>query len=169
MNRLFILCIFMVTIPLGGFGQVGEKVSSVKILNVDNDIVSIPFLGEKNLLIFYVDPGRPRQNHTFRDYFKTHPINSPNIVSYGIINLAAAPLLSNSLIRKKAIREAGKVNGKIYFDPDNALADGWNLPNADKNFAILFVSKQRVIEFYKAGKLTPGEQTNVLDLIEKYR
>lgn len=169
MNRFLILCICIaVFFPLLGWGQVGEKVASVNILNADNKAVGIPFLGEKNLLIFCADPGRPRQNQGFRDYFKTHPINSPNIESYGIVNLAAAPLLPNSLIRKKAIQEAGS-DGRIYFDPDNVLTNAWNLPGADNNFAILFINKQRVIEFYKAGELTPDDQSKVLDLIKKYR
>lgn len=155
--------------PLWGLGQVGEKVASVNIMNADNQPVGIPYLGEKNLLIFYADPGRPRQNKDFRDYFKTHPINSPNIESYGIVNMAAAPMLPNSLIRKMAIKETQGTDGKVYFDPNSTLAKDWKLPDADNNFAILFINKDRVIEFYKAGQLSPDDQTKVLDLIKKYK
>ena len=67
MNRSFILYLaVMLLASLNSWGQVGEKVSSVNITNAENQTVGIPYLGEKNLLIFYADPGRPRQNKTFR-------------------------------------------------------------------------------------------------------
>ena len=169
MNRSFILylaVILLVSLDCGA--QVGKKVSSVNITNADNQAVGIPYLGEKNLLIFYADPGRPRQNKTFRDYFKTHPINSPNIESYGIVNMAAAPMLPNSLIRKMAVKETQGTDGKVYFDANGVLAKDWKLPDADNNFAVLFINKNREIEFYKAGQLTTDDQNKVLALIKKY-
>ena len=134
---------------LQGFGQIGEKVETVSVLNVQNQTVSLPMLGQKNLLIFYADPSHPRQNKDFRAYMKAHPINNPNVDSYGVINLAAAPLLPNSMIRKMALKETQGTDAQIYF-------------------AVIFVNKDRVIEFYKAGQLTSQEQQQVLDLIKKY-
>lgn len=169
MNRSFILYLaVMLFASLSSWGQVGEKVSSVNITNAENQTVGIPYLGEKNLLIFYADSGRPRQNKTFRDYFKTHPINSSNIESYGIVNMAAAPMLPNSLIRKMAVKETQGTDGKVYFDANGTLAKDWKLPDADNNFAVLFINKNREIEFYKAGQLSTDEQNKVLALIKKY-
>lgn len=99
---------------------------------------------------------------------KAHPINNPNVDSYGVINLAAAPLLPNSMIRKMALKETQGTDAQIYFDPDEALSTAWKLPGANNNFAVIFVNKDRVIEFYKAGQLTSQEQQQVLDLIKKY-
>ena len=73
MKKIFILCLGIgLLFSYRGFGQVGEKVFSVNILNMNNDTVALPMLGQKNLLIFYADPSHPGQNKTFRDYFKTH-------------------------------------------------------------------------------------------------
>lgn len=169
MSRSFVLYLMvMLFVSLDSLGQVGEIVSSVKITDADNQTVGIPYLGEKNLLIFYADPGRPRQNKSFRDYFKTHPINSPNIESYGIVNMAAAPMLPNSVIRKMAVKETKGTDGKVYFDADGVLAKDWKLPDADNNFAVIFINKKREIEFYKAGQLNTEEQNKVLALIKKY-
>lgn len=169
MRQLFIMLSLIGILGLSdSFAQVGEKVHSVKIMNMDNDTVSLPLLGQKNLLIFYADPGRPRQNQSFRDYFKSHPINSPNVGSYGIINLAAAPLIPNSLIRKMARKETAGTDGKIYLDPDHVLSSAWKLGGAKNNFAVIFINKEQVIEFYKAGQLTPEEQKQVIELVKKY-
>ncbi len=123
---------------------------------------------QKNLLIFYADPSHPGQNKTFRDYFKTHPVSGLEITSYGIVNLAAAPMLPNALIKRMALKEVKGTDGKIYFDPDGILATAWKLPGANNNFTVIFINKNQVIEFYKAGQLTPEEQEQVIALVRKY-
>lgn len=158
----------MMFIAAQGFGQVGEKVSPVDVMDMNNQSVSLPMLGQKNLLIFYADPSHPRQNKAFRDYMKLHPIHSPNIDSYGVVNMAAAPLIPNSVIRKMAIKEVQGTNGQVYFDPNEAISTAWKLPGANNNFTIIFVNKDNIIEFYKAGQLTDAEQEQVLQLIKKY-
>lgn len=169
MKRLNLLIILVIMLIAGqGFGQVGEKVSPVNVLNEQNQSVSLPMLGQKNLLIFYADPSHPRQNKEFRNYMKTHPINNSNIDSYGVVNMAAAPMIPNGMIRKMATKEVKGTDGQVYFDPNEALSTAWKLPGANNNFTIIFVNKDRVIEFYKAGQLTPGEQQQVLNLIKKY-
>ena len=52
MKKIFILCLGIgLLFSYRGFGQVGEKVFSVNILNMNNDTVALPMLGQKNLLI----------------------------------------------------------------------------------------------------------------------
>lgn len=150
------------------WAQVGEHVSAVKVLNMQNQPVSLPWVGEKNLLIFYADPAHPRQNKGFRNYMKTHPINNPNVDSYGVINLAAAPMIPNGMIRRMALKEVRGTNAQLFMDPDHVLGTAWKLPGSDDNFAVIFVNKDGVIEFYKAGQMTQEEQQQVLDLIKKY-
>lgn len=168
MKRLYLLYLLLSGCFAGQvLGQVGEKVSPVNVMNMNNQSVSLPMLGQKNLLIFYADPSHPRQNKDFREYLKTHPINNPEIDSYGVINMAAAPMIPDGIIRKMAIKELKGTNGQVYFDPDEVLGNTWKLPGADNNFAIIFVGKDQVIKFYKAGQLTPEEQQQLLNLIEK--
>ena len=150
MKKIFILCLGIgLLFSYRGFGQVGEKVFSVNILNMNNDTVALPMLGQKNLLIFYA-------------------VSGLEITSYGIVNLAAAPMLPNALIKRMALKEVKGTDGKIYFDPDGILATAWKLPGANNNFTVIFINKNQVIEFYKAGQLTPEEQEQVIALVRKY-
>ena len=100
--------------------------------------------------------------------FQTHPVSGLEITSYGIVNLAAAPMLPNALIKRMALKEVKGTDGKIYFDPDGILATAWKLPGANNNFTVIFINKNQVIEFYKAGQLTPEEQEQVIALVRKY-
>lgn len=169
MKSVFGICLLSALFcSFAGFAQVGEKVEDVKVLNMSNDTVSLPWFGQKNILIFYADPAHPGQNKDFRNYFKSHPVSGPEIASYGIINLAAAPLIPNSLIRRKVKKEIAGTNAQIYLDPDQILSTAWDLSGADNNFAIIFVNKNKIIEFYKAGQMTAREQTDLLELMKKY-
>ena len=155
----------MMCIAFRGFGQVGEKVGPVHVLNMNNQSVALPMLGQKNLLIFYADPSRPQQNKDVRNYMKLHPVYGPNVDSYGVVNMAAAPLIPAALIRKMVKKEVKGTDGQVYFDPNETLSKAWRLPGANRNFTVIFVNKDHVIEFYKAGQLTSGEQEQVLQLL----
>lgn len=149
------------------FGQVGERVRDVRVLNMSDDTVSLPYFGQKNLLIFYADPSHPRQNKKFRNYLKEHPITGPELETFGVINLAAAPMLPNGLIRRMALRETAGTDAQLYLDPDHVLSDAWHLPGANDNFTVIFVNRNGVIEFYKAGQLSNTEQQDLLALMRK--
>ncbi len=149
--------------------QVGRKVCPVTIYDAYNKPVSLPFLGKKHLLLFYVDPDHPSQNKEFRNYFKKHPFTNENIDSYGIVNLKDAPLLSNSLLRFMIRKEIAGTQAYVYNDPDRTLSRAWKLGNVNNKFVVLWVNKEQVIEFFKAGQLTPEEVEQVHALIRKYK
>lgn len=151
------------------WSQVGQKVCPVTIYNAYNKPLSLPSLGKKHLLIFYVDPDHPSQNKDFRNYFKKHPFTNENIDSYGIVNLKDAPLLANSLLRFMIRKEIAGTQAYVYNDPDRTLSRAWKLGNVNNKFVVLWVNKDCVIEFFKAGQLTAEEIEQVHALIRKYK
>ena len=42
-----------------------RKVSNVEVLDLEGKPVTLPYWGEKNLMIFYVDPDHHKQNEDF--------------------------------------------------------------------------------------------------------
>lgn len=149
--------------------QVGEKVCPVTIYDAYNKPLQLPYLGEKHLLIFYVDPDHPSQNREFRNYFKKHPFTNENIESYGIINLKDAPLLANSLLRFMIRKEIVGTQAYVYNDPDRTVSRAWKLGDVNNKFVVMWINKECVIEFFKAGQLTDEEVQTVHDLIKKYK
>lgn len=71
MKRLnYLIFMFMMVSPAFLSAQtatVGSKVGPVKICDPSNEPVELPYLGKKNLLIFYVDPDKANQNKEFRE------------------------------------------------------------------------------------------------------
>lgn len=167
MGRIIALAFIFSCWVLSGRAQVGEKVPDVKVLNAENDTVYLPGFGEKNLVIFYPDPAHARQNKNLQDYLKVHPIDSPEIDSYGIVNLAAAPLIPNGLIKRKAEKAVRGTRGRVYFDPDNALSRAWHLGDVNRASCVILVGKDKVIRFFKAGQVNDTEMQQVIDWIKE--
>ncbi|MDE5906860.1 MAG: hypothetical protein K2G66_04455, partial [Alistipes sp.] len=85
----------MLTVVLALSAQVAtaqetpRKVSNVEVLNLDGDPAMLPHWGEKNLLIFYVDPDRHKQNEEFvADMEEHHRAAGDNLYGFGVLNLA---------------------------------------------------------------------------------
>ena len=104
-----------------------RKVRNVEVQDLDTNKARLPWWGEKNLLIFYVDPEVPKQNHDFISYIEeTGRVQGPNIEGFGIVNLkdAAYP---NSLVRKIADARTAKNGATILCDPDHYISSAWRL------------------------------------------
>lgn len=168
MGRFFLLLSFICSVYIGK-AQVGQKVCPITIYDAYNKPLQLPFLGEKHLLLFYVDPDHPSQNRTLRNYFRKHPFTDENIESYGIINLKDAPLLANSLLRFMIRKEIAGTQAYVYNDPDHTLSRAWKLGDVNNKFVVLWINKECTIEFFKAGELTEDEIVQLKDLIHKYR
>ncbi len=166
---LGVIVVLTTIMPLTGFAQVGNKVCQVTVYDAYNKPLQLPSLGKKHLLIFYVDPDHPSQNKDFRNYFKKHPFTDDNIDSYGIVNLKDAPLLANSLLRFMIRKEIAGTQAYVYNDPDNSLSRAWKLGNVNNKFVVLWINKDCVIEFFKAGQLNEEEIAQVHALIKKYK
>ena len=68
-----------------------RPVRNVEVQDLDAKKARLPWWGEKNLLIFYVDPEVPKQNHDFITYLETTGrVQGPNIEGFGIVNLKDA-------------------------------------------------------------------------------
>lgn len=152
-----------------GMCQVGEKVRDVEILNLSDKKVGLPGFGEKNLLIFYADPSHAKQNKNLQDYFKSHPVRTSKVDSYGVINLAAAPLIPKGIVKRKAAKAIKGTDGQVYFDTDSVLSKAWNLKNANDASCVILVDKDRVIRFYKAGQVSQSEMQQVINMVNDWK
>ncbi len=153
--------------PLAVTAQVGERITEVKVLNVKNDTVNLPMLGEKALIIFYQDPSHSEENSNLQDYFKAHPVAGSQVESYGVVNMAAAPMIPNGLIKRMVRKRIKGTEAQVYFDPDSTIRREWHLSGADKASCVICVGKNRIIDFYKAGQVTDAEMQQVIEWANK--
>ncbi len=169
MKKIMSCLLCALLLPLLAYSQVGTKVGQVEIRDASDNPVNIPMLGEKALLIFYVDPDKANQNAKFTDYLEEHQIESDNIYSFGIVNLKDAPMLPNAIIRSMLRKKERKTGATIYTDPNHILRDGWNLGDVNDKFCIIIVSPGQEIVFLKKGVMTEEDIKRFYEVIDTYR
>ena len=133
----------------------GKTVPHVKIRDLQNQPIDLPDLGKAPLLLFYVDPDHAGQNSDFIAYLEEHQIGGDKIQAYGIVNLKDAPLLPNG--------------AAMYTDVDCSLRDAWGMGDVNNLFVIIFVNKDRKVEFFRYGDFTEKDKADFWKVVNKYK
>ncbi len=148
-----------------------HEVRDTTLIDLYNKECRLPKFGEKNLLIFYVDPDVPRQNHEFiNDMEVNHRAAGENIYGFGIINLKDSwyPLPDN-FIRKMARKRTEKNGATIITDPDNIISKSWQLGDCNNKFVLMLVSKEGELIYMMKGEFTEEEKKGFYEVIDEYR
>ena len=146
-----------------------RKVRNVEVQDLDAQKARLPWWGEKNLLIFYVDPEVPKQNHDFISYLEeTGRVAGPNIEGFGIVNLKDA-LYPNNLVRKIADARTAKNGATILCDPDHYIGSAWRLGDCDNMFVIMLVNKAGELVYVHKGEMSEEEQQRFIAAAEPLR
>ncbi|MDE5708392.1 MAG: hypothetical protein K2I32_02905 [Alistipes sp.] len=165
----------MLTVVLALSAQVAtaqetpRKVSNVEVLNLDGDPAMLPHWGEKNLLIFYVDPDRHKQNEEFvADMEENHRAAGDNLYGFGVINLADTGM-PNWLVRSIARKRTAKNGATVLADQTHALSTAWELGDCNNQFVLMLVSKEGELVFVRKGILSEADIAAFYETVEKYK
>ena len=146
-----------------------RKVEPLELRDLRNQPTKMPYWGDKNMLIFYVDPDKYRQNHDFTvEMEETKRAAGPNIEGFGIINLKNT-VFPNSIVRALARKRTEKNNAIIITDIDCSIAKEWGLGDCNNHFVLMIVTKDGELVYCKKGELTKEEQQEFYSIVDKYR
>ena len=146
-----------------------RKVRNVEVQDLDAKKARLPWWGEKNLLIFYVDPEVPKQNHDFITWIEENKrLEGPNIEGFGIVNLKDA-VYPNSLVRKIADARTAKNGATILCDPDHWISSAWRLGDCNNQFCILIISREGELVYFNKGEMDEAEQQRFIAAAEPLR
>ena len=167
--------LLLLTFALVGFALSVEaqalprKVRNVEVQDLDAKKARLPWWGEKNLLIFYVDPEVPKQNHEFITYIEeTGRVQGPNIEGFGIVNLKDA-IYPNDVVRKIADARTAKNGATILCDPDHYISSAWRLGDCNNMFVIMLVNKAGELVYVHKGEMNEAEQQKFIEAADKLR
>ena len=170
LRTLLILAFALVGFTLTAEAQaLPRKVRNVEVQDLDAKKARLPWWGEKNLLIFYVDPEVPKQNHDFITYIEeTGRVQGPNIEGFGIVNLKDA-IYPNDVVRKIADARTAKNGATILCDPDHYISSAWRLGDCNNMFVIMLVNKAGELVYVHKGEMNEAEQQKFIEAAEKLR
>lgn len=147
-----------------------RKVENVEIKDLNGKPAKLPYFGEKNLMIFYVDPDRHKQNEEFTfDLEKNHRAQGDNIYGFGIMNLKDAPMIPNGMARAMAKKRTEKNGATVLADQERTLSSAWGLGDCNNQFVLMIVSKEGELVFLRKGVLSEADKEAFYETIDKYR
>ena len=172
----FVTIVMMMATASDVFAQKGtemaplpHKAENLDLYDLNNKITKLPYYGEKNILVFYVDPDRYRQNDAFtHEMEENKKAAGPNIEGFGIINLKDT-MFPNSIVRALARHRTAKNGATIITDPDGTVAKQWQLGDCNNVFMIMIITKEGELVYCSKGELTYEEQQEFYRVVDKYR
>lgn len=146
-----------------------DKVQNVELKALTGEMVKLPSFGEKHLMIFYVDPDRPKQNEAFTyELEENHRADSENILGFGVLNLKDT-MLPNGIVRSMARKRTEKNGALVLADEKRTLSTAWGLGDCNNKFTLIFVTKEGEIVFLSKGELTEEQKKEFYAVLDRYR
>ncbi len=147
-----------------------RKLHNVEILDLKGEPAMLPKWGEKNLMIFYIDPDRAGQNKDFTDMLEdTRIAEHSDIFGFGIINLKDAPFIPNGLARSMAHKRTERNGATVLADQTRTVSSEWNLGDCNNKFAVLLVNKDLELLYFRKGLLSDDDKVEFLKVIESWK
>ena len=170
MKVIAMLTAFALTASLATAQELPRKASNIEILDLNGKPAKLPHFGEKNLMIFYVDPDRHKQNNDFTlELERTHRAESENSYGVGLMNLKDAPMIPNGMARNMAKKRTEKNGALVLADQERVLSTAWGLGDCNNQFVLLFVSKEGELVFLRKGELSEQDKQAFYDVIDRYK
>ena len=170
MKAIVMLAAFALTATAIRAQELPRKVSNVEVLDLDGKPAKLPYFGEKNLMIFYVDPDRHKQNHEFTvEPEQNHRAQGDNLYGFGVMNLKDAPMIPNGMARNMAKKRTEKNGATVLADENRKLSTAWELGDCNNQFVLMLVSKEGELVFLRKGELSEQDKKDFYEAVELYR
>lgn len=149
-----------------------RKVENVTIKDLYGNPSDLPHFGEKNLLIFYVDPDAylaMNKNNKFAEELEATGLAAgPAIYGFGIINFPDT-WLPKKLLRKICRKRVEKNGATIIDDSEHIFKNSWNLGDCGNKFMLLIVSKEGELVYVLRDEVDEAGKKEFLSVVDKYR
>ncbi|WP_064976342.1 hypothetical protein [Alistipes provencensis] len=170
MKVIVMLAAFALAASAAPAQELPRKVQNVEVLDLDGKPAKLPHFGEKNLMIFYVDPDRHKQNEDFTiELEENHRASGENIYGFGVMNLKDAPMVPNGMARSMAKKRTAKNGATVLADQDRILSTAWKLGDCNNQFVLMIVSKEGELVFLRKGILSDDDKEAFYQTVEKYK
>ncbi len=174
MKKIFLLlvAIFVVSAVEAQVLETPRKVENLTINDINGNPTTLPEFGQKNLLIFYVDPDsyiKGGANKKLSDELEENGrAAGAAIRGFGVMNFPDTGLPKN-MMRKEARRRAAKNGATILDDDQQLLKKAWGLGDCNNKFVLMVVSKEGELVYCAKDDLDEAGVEAFYQFIDKYR
>lgn len=174
MKKIFLLlvAIFVVSAVEAQVLETPRKVENLTINDINGNPTTLPEFGQKNLLIFYVDPDsylKGGANKKLSDELEENGrAAGAAIRGFGVMNFPDTGLPKN-MVRNMARKRAAKNGATILDDDQQLLKKEWGLGDCNNKFVLMVVSKEGELVYCAKDDLDEAGIEAFYQLIDKYR
>jgi uncharacterized protein len=129
-----------------------KNIQNVKLVDLNNVSKNIPYLGEKVLTLFYVDPDVQEITDPLADALdkKKYPIEKFGAI--GVVNCMDSWVPNTIITTVMQLKQKQFPEASILFDRSYLLRNEWTFGKCDNLAMILVVGKDSKIKFIRAVK-----------------
>lgn len=148
-----------------------RKVRNLELIDLNGNPVTLPMWGEKNLMIFYVDPDHHKQNQAFTEEMEeNHRAAGDNLYGFGVINLKDSWYpVSDNTVRNMARKRTAKNGATVISDPNRLVSEAWELGDCNNQFVLMIVTKEGELVYVHKGEYTEKEKEEFYRFVEAYK
>ena len=131
------------------WSQQGQKVEALTLLDPNDQITKLPYVGEKVLMIVYTDPDVKDVNDPLSNSIKAKKFDTSVYSAIGIANCEET-WIPNAAIRMKAKQKAEQFEGSvILLDEDKIVEKAWQLGDCNEKGVVIIIGKDKKIKYIK--------------------
>lgn len=151
--------------------SVGCKVENLTIKDLNGNPAVLPYWGQKNILIFYVDPDAYLNGHKTSDFAAEIEENKraagPAIEGFGIMNFpdTALPL---EMLRRICRKRTEKNGATIINDHQHIFKNTWNLGDCNGKFLLILVDKKGIVRYIRREPMDAAGKAEFYEMIKNY-
>ena len=174
MKKIFLLLAVMFVASAVEAQELSQprKVENLTINDINGNPTTLPQFGEKNLLIFYVDPDsylKGGANKKLSDALEENGRAAGSAIrGFGVMNFPDTGLPKN-MVRNMARKRAAKNGATILDDDQQLLKKAWGLGDCNNKFTMILISKEGELVYYHKGEFTKEDEIEFYKAIEPYR
>jgi predicted transcriptional regulator len=128
-------------------GLIGRTVSSLQLIDPDDNPKAIPAIGEKVIMILYTDPDEKDINDPLSNAVKAKNFPDSKYLAVGVANCKDT-WIPNAGIRMKARQKQKQFpTSVVLLDEDKVLPKTWGLGNCDDMGVIIIIGKDRKVKY----------------------
>lgn len=150
-----------------------RRVENPELCDMRGNPITMPHWGEKNLLIFFVDPDSYLGGNSNKKFAAEMQDNrraeGPNIYGFGVVNTADTALpkkLIRAIVRNRVEKEAGAV---AIDDRFRILSENWGLGDCNNKFIIMIVNKEGELVYCHKEEFTPEDKEHFYEFVQAYK
>jgi predicted transcriptional regulator len=127
--------------------NVGKQVPNVSLTDVNDNSQTIPFLGDKVLMVFYVDPDVEQLVNPLVEVIDEKKYQTTQFGAVGVVNCKDTWIPNQAILLKTGQKQLRYPKSVMLLDKNHIMAKAWNIDKSDNVAVVLIIGKDARVKY----------------------